>query len=71
MNSRQILRKREKEEKKGKKMEGGRNHSWSVFSMVISLFFFFSLGVGVMQAMDYSNQSEKSVGSIYTLIPFG
>ena len=50
--------------------EGGRNNSWSVFSMVISLFFF-SLGVGVMQAMDYSNQSEKSVGSIHTLIPFG
>ena len=34
-------------------------------------FFFFSLGVGVMQAMDYSNQSEKSVGFIHTLIPFG
>ena len=41
--------------------EGGRNNSWSMFSMVVSLSlsFFFSLGVGAMQAMDYSNQSEE------------
>lgn len=33
--------------------------------------FFFPLGVDAMQAMDYNNQSEKSVGFIHILIPFG
>ena len=46
----------------------GRNNSWSMFSMVRSLSFFFPLGI---DAMDYSNQSEKSVGFIHILIPFG
>ena len=59
-----IKKEKKKEEKKGKKVEGrkegrkeGRNNSWSMFSMVRSLsLFFFSLGI---DAMDYSNQSEK------------
>lgn len=52
--------KRGKEREEGGGKEGrkeGRNNSWSMFSMVRSLsLLFFSLGI---DAMDYSNQSEK------------
>ena len=60
---------KEREEDGGKEgRKEGRNNSWSMFSMVRSLSFFFPLGI---DAMDYSNQSEKSVGFIHILIPFG